>query len=359
MPQQWYCAELWRTTPEVLDMPTEQRIRYVQEHMTFSSKGPFPAGAFDKKAAITTGESALVLLFFFVIIGCPILLLFIWLGALIFGSWRSLAVLAFLTAALAFHPLPDSLPLTRSRFTIMLYRYFSYRFMWVDDAKDQVSACKGWIGAGAPHGVLPIANFLSMPAINAFTESRFLGGGASVTMKTPFLRYLTVFGGAIDVSAQSLSKATSDGICVGIVPDGIAGIFQQRGSRDKERVALKNRMGLARLSLRKGIPIVPAYSLGNTACFTAWYDSGGIMQAVSRRLRASIFVFWGRFGLPLPHRANITMLIGPPILPKEVTENPSQETVAEMHKAILHGVSAAFDLHKDACGWGDRTIEFV
>jgi hypothetical protein len=43
------------------------------------------------------------------------------------------------------------------------------------------------------------------------------------------------------------------------VPDGIAGIFQQ--NEDDEVVFLKNRKGLAKLCLKHGIPLVPAYSM--------------------------------------------------------------------------------------------------
>ena len=63
-------------------------------------------------------------------------------------------------------------------FTLSLYKYFTYRLMWVDDAKAQAEQCGGSIGAGAPHGVLPIANLLCMPALNAFTNIHFLGGCA-------------------------------------------------------------------------------------------------------------------------------------------------------------------------------------
>lgn len=363
--------EIWRATPEVLAMPLEQRMSYVAKHMVFSSEEgkPFPDGTFDKQAPMSLGESIPVLIFFLFILGCPLSLAASWAYTLLCGTWLGLLGLAAVTAFLSFHPVPDNL--SCSRFTLLLYKYFSYRFMWVDDAKDQVEKCRGpegrgWVGAGAPHGVLPLANFLSMPAINAFTTMRFLGGGASVTMWTPGLRYLGCFGGVTDVSASSLDRATKKGFCVGIVPDGIAGIFQQSrtdaGEDTEERVKLKDRKGLAKLSLRTGIPIVPAYSLGNTKVFSMWHDPFGCMEALSRRLRASVFLFWGRFGLPLPFRTNITMLLGPPVqaAPEEVgQEKPPQEAIDKLHWRILDGISTAFNQHKGACGWQHRQMKFV
>merc|ERR1711933_116186 len=155
----------------------------------------------------------------------------------------------------------------------------------------------------------------------------------------------------------SLLRASKQGKCIGIVPDGIAGIFQQNARGQEERVALKKRMGLAKLCLEKGVPIVPAYSLGNTAVFSSWYDSLGFMETLSRRLKVSIFVFWGRWCLPIPKRTNITMLIGAPIQTPALANDPPKESTVEeekrkkeqletLHQRILSDISSVFDLHK-------------
>lgn len=356
MASKWYCLELWRVTPEMLALPHDERMELVNKHLIVSSEGAFEDGAFSSKAPISTLESLSVMLFFAVVMGGPVLVMICLFSALVIGSWFQVALAVVSILILAFHPLPDPLSMTTIRFTISLYKYFTYRFMWVDDVKEKVDNCKGWVGAGAPHGVLPLANFLSMPAINAFSPNRFLGGGASVTLYTPFLRYLTCLGGAIDVSKASLMKASKQGKCIGIVPDGIAGIFQQNANGAEERVALKERMGLAKLCLQEGIPIVPAYSLGNTAVFSSWYDRFGIMEKLSRRLKVSIFVFWGRWCLPIPKRTNISMLIGAPIRASDFTQDATKESV---HQKILSEITAVFDLHKGACGWGHHKMVFV
>merc|ERR1712194_624709 len=321
-------------------------------------------GTFDKKAPITATESAQVMLFFFVCMGTPIGLGISWLLTLFRGTRGSLGGIFALTAFLCFHPVPKNL--TKAQFTLLLYKYFSYRFMWTDDGADVISSLKdkgpAWVGAGAPHGVLPLANFLCMPAVNTFTPDRFMGAAATVVLYTPGLRYFSMFGGLDDVSAATIVKYTTRKTAVGLCPDGIAGIFQQgSGSTREERVALKTRKGLARLSLRNGIPILPAYSLGNTAVFSMWHDPFGIMEKLSRLLRVSIFCFWGRFGLPIPFRANISMIFGTPYIPtpKEVTASPSQEAIDKAHAEILGGLADCFNHHKGACGWREREIKFV
>ena len=137
-------------------------------------------------------------------------------------------------------------------------------------------------------------------------------------------------------------------------------------------VKLKTRKGLAKLALKTGTPIVPAYSVGNTAAYTAVFDRWGVLEALSRKAQASIFLYWGRFGLPIPRRANVTipathgaltspgtqrsvhdssccctvcvlqvtMLIGHPIVVEKVAGEPSAEQIdavrARRHEAHAH-----------------------
>jgi len=248
------------------------------------------------------------------------------------------------------------------KFTLALYKYFSYRMMWTDDAFEKCEGIgsPGWIGVAGPHGVLPLANVLSMPALNAFTKVCFIGAGASVVFRTPFLRYMTCLGGACDVSSGSIKQQTFKGHCVGIVPDGIAGIFKNKGaSAQDEIMALKNRKGLARLSLKTGIPLVPAYSLGNTAVYKPWFDSYGIMERASRALKMSLFGLTGRFGLPVPQRANVTLLLGVPMLPAKIEDAPSETDITKFHEELLANITTLFDEHKGPYGWGDRHMRFV
>merc|ERR1712083_255122 len=107
---------------------------------------------------------------------------------------------------------------------------------------------------------------------------------------------------------------------------------------------------------KTGIPLVPAYSLGNTAVYSPWFDSFGIMERLSRLLRVSIFAFWGRCGLPIPRRANITMLLGSPIIPSKVEQEPSPSDVDDLHELLLNRITETFNLHKAACGWAAKTL---
>ena len=152
--------------------------------------------------------------------------------------------------------------------------------------------------------------------------------------------------------------AVGDGVCVGTVPDGIAGIF--RCSPAEEVVYLKERKGLAKLALRTGTPLLPVYSCGNTEVFSAWFDPFGWMEHVSRKLQAALFVYWGRFLLPIPRRVNITMLIGAPILVERVAGGePTQAQVDELHERFLSDVQGLYERHKAALGWAHKRMVIV
>mmetsp|Transcript_56605 Transcript_56605/g.104775 ORF Transcript_56605/g.104775 Transcript_56605/m.104775 type:complete len:359 (-) Transcript_56605:96-1172(-) len=350
-----YCLETFRCPLAALSLGEEDRRKVVQAMIKESGEGGFADGELAQQADISWAEELLVIGSFGFIMGGPMALFMSGIASMVFGTWRAKAAWLGLSALLAFHPLPRcDERLRKSRLTLAIFKYFSYRFMWSGNAKEELDTCGSWIGVAPPHGVLPLANILSIAAVNTFSFSKFVGAAASVVLHTPFLRYLSLYG-IIDVSGQSITKANSNGISVGVVPDGIAGIF--RCSSSDEVVVLKTRKGLAKLALKTGHALVPAYSVGNTSVFSAWYDPWGIMESASRKLQAAVFPFWGRAYLPIPRRSNVTMLIGAPLVVKKV-DNPTQEQVDELHERLLAEFVLLFDTHKGALGWGDKKIVF-
>jgi 2-acylglycerol O-acyltransferase 2 len=91
---------------------------------------------------------------------------------------------------------------------------------------------------------------------------------------------------------------------------------------------------------------------------SCWYDRAGVLEALSRKLQASLFVYWGRWGLPIPRRAQITMCIGRPIEVARVDE-PTDAQIDALHARVLDEMRTHFDRHKAALGWGDRDLHFV
>ena len=355
---------VYEVSMEQMSLPIQsERLASAQKLVIVApTKDGFKDDEFAHKSDISIMDSVLVSLFFMMIMGGPLVLVCAFFFLLCFGSWTSLFIHMSVTAFLAFHPVPKAHPHHNMHPTVLkisstIFRYFSYRFMWSGDAWDQARTGKPWIGAGPPHGALPIANLLCMPAINICTRD-FVGAPAGVVFNTPFLRYVLLLG-SCTVSGSSMVKAIKNGNAVGMVPDGIAGIFTANSS--EEQVAIKSRKGLARLMLRTGTALLPAYSIGNTEAFKVWYDSFGVMEWLSRKLKVSIFLPYGRWGLPIPFRCNVTMLFGTPIRVDKVPEgtDPSAEQVDELHQRILDDMSTLFNTHKASLGWKNKTLKFV
>ena len=293
----------------------------------------------------------------------------IWLGGplvtfftpivLILFSHNLMTHLGYYLAAvlvLALHPLPNLEDyLNKSDFSMWLYKYFSYRIMWSGDAYDKAQASPPWVGAAGPHSVMPFGSVLSIPGINTFVFRKFRGGTASILARIPMLRYLYCWG-TIDVAGKSLSASLNKGYCVGVVCDGIAGIF--KCTRQNEAFYLKSRKSLAKFCIRNGCPFVPAYSVGNSQCFNSWFDSFGVLEWLSRKTQASLFLYWGRLMLPIPFRTNVTLLFGSPI-PVDKNANPTDEEVDRVHAQMLGAFKTLFDTHKDALGWSHKELQII
>jgi len=359
----FHCLEVFDVPPEFASgkQGVGSRDQQAVDKRILTSETPFANNQFVNLAPISLSEELLVLGFLFVTMGMPLfwfLLIMPWV--LLQSALPTKFFFVMLTATLAFHPLPRIVS-RQSKLVFALYKYFSYRLVWTGNLRERTRQIGPWVGAGAPHGVLPFANILSMAAVNSFSflPADFKGAPASVVFNTPFLRYLTLLGPACGVSGKAIERELSNGCYVGIVPDGIAGIFCCDHSH--EAVYLKNRKGLAKLALRTGCALIPCYSMGNTEAFTPHFDPFGVMEFLSRKTQASFFLYTGRFGLPLgiPRRTRITMLIGEPVIITEKKEQPTPYDVDEVHAKLLHGIRECFDLHKASLGWGHKEMSFV
>ncbi|CAE7761259.1 mogat2-a, partial [Symbiodinium pilosum] len=147
---------------------------------------------------------------------------------------------------------------------------------------------------------------------------------------------LVRFGGLIPATPQSIKRALTwpyPNNITFIVPGGIAEIFLMRP--DLEQVFIKSRKGFIRLALQAGVDVVPVYGLGHTQLFTMLDKSsglGGFMMRMSRRLKVSLPLSYGRLGMPLiPYSKPVAALVGKPIRIDTPEPNPSNERVDELH----------------------------
>ena len=145
--------------------------------------------------------------------------------------------------------------------------------------------------------------------------------------------------------------------------------------RPSEVLAVRGRKGFVKLALETGAQIVPCYCFGSSQIFDTPFGSdnsndngsGSWVERLSRRLRAALVVFWGRFGLPIPFRAPLLTVIGRPIpVPKvnsssgagTASSEPSAELVNEYHDLYLRETRRIYDKYKNCYGWQHKPLVF-
>jgi 2-acylglycerol O-acyltransferase 2 len=174
-PTSYHVLPMYAALPSTLGLPDDERRAVVASMVKHAGPDGFPRDSLAQLAPMVWYEELIVALAMLVWLGGPMVWAFGSVLALALGSNRLRVGVLILSAALAFHPMPGarfSAYLRSSRFALWLYKYFSYRFVWCDDDYEKASQGKPWIGAGPPHGVLPFANVLSIPAINTFAVRR-------------------------------------------------------------------------------------------------------------------------------------------------------------------------------------------
>ncbi|ETO25251.1 hypothetical protein RFI_11886, partial [Reticulomyxa filosa] len=223
-----------------------------------------------------------------------------------------------------------------------------------------------------------------------------------VVFHVPFVRHILLWYGAISVSKASLMKHLKNHENVGLLMDGIAGIFAQHNKRNKhldhhfqqhDEIAsakstssfdsdsssnernndatknngdvyaqIKKRTGIAKLALETGSNVIPGFGFGNANVFTAVFDNYGVLEWLSRKIRASLLVFYGRYGLPIPFRVPCYYVYGRVIENKYANhpiKHPTEGQIAELHEQILKGFQEMFDAHKHIYGYPNAKLVFV
>ena len=134
-----------------------------------------------------------------------------------------------------------------------------------------------------------------------------------------------------------------------------------------EAALLKDRNGLFKLAVQHNIPIVPVYTFGATKMFRR-VQLPYIFELVSRALRISLCLLYGKLGLPIPFRQRLMYVIGKTIWPSITTSSSDvnslageqfDERVQQMHDAFCKEIIRIFDRNKTHYGWKDKTLRLV
>jgi acyl-CoA synthetase (AMP-forming)/AMP-acid ligase II len=285
--------------------------------------------------------------------------IFFWIPVVVYIIFRSfywpIATLIVVAAAVIiylpnYEEWPPSFRNHRSFSTIL--RYFSYRSI----IEAPLSAYEGMtsIYCFGPHGVFTLG-----PTIQAMINGLIVGEdmhflAANAAFSLPIYNIRLQMLGVKSVERKSFVSLLEKGRSVGMVPGGIAEMFSLR--REEEALAVLSRKGFVKIALETGCQIVPCYCFGNSQTFSS--GSTPWLAALSRMLRTSLILFWGRFGLPIPHRTPLLTVVGKPLLCPKV-ENPSPELINEYHELYLRETRRIYDTYKNTYDWQNRKLQFL
>jgi 1-acyl-sn-glycerol-3-phosphate acyltransferase len=238
-------------------------------------------------------------------------------------------------------------------------KYLSVNFVWPKTLHRPSMESTPMIFCAIPHGVAPLG-ITAYPLWSKLWNNKICHwAGAPVLFKIPIIGYFITKMGYIPAKSQNiLETLTKKEENVGIILDGIAGMFQ--AANNEEIAHIKARKGIVKIALRAGAPIVPVYGFGHTKLWTVVVDPFGALEKLSHVVEASITPFFGRFGwfLGPPRRVPVTVCLGEPVMCPRV-QDPTKEQIDKYHQQLLESYQQLFDKHKAAYGWGDRKLKFV
>ena len=301
--------------------------------------------------------------FFFV----PIIFLIYTLYLLYLSYYYQVIINIMIYSFLSFYPIEENKSILLNKWVFNQLKYFSYRLCCSDDTnKFMLNKHSNLIFMNIPHGALPLTTVIS-PLImtQIWNGNEPIATAASIIFYIPIIRNFAYWFGAKSVSKSSMKYILLNlKRCVGIVSDGISGIFVQKlYDNSKEVVLLKHRKGIAKLALQCGVEgVVCCYGFGNCQVFKCWFDSYGVLRSLSKMLRLSLIILYGRWYLWIPKRIALYNVIGPIVKNKYANnpiKNPSQQQIDQYHKEILNATKLLFNQHKQIYGWKDKELIFV
>eukprot|EP00931_Biecheleriopsis_adriatica_P011755 TRINITY_DN112830_c0_g1_i1.p1 TRINITY_DN112830_c0_g1~~TRINITY_DN112830_c0_g1_i1.p1 ORF type:complete len:387 (-),score=65.02 TRINITY_DN112830_c0_g1_i1:154-1314(-) len=371
-------VELWRLPTNFFALDSTEQWKAMAEVTVPATRLSQPR----QPCKLSLQQEVTAVAYFVVILGLPLAVPLMSVGLLLARS-PYLKWWILLVALLASHPIPPYQAwYRRNSIGVILAKYFTMTFIFDKSQPDMKHVATPLIEAdpakspivtlACPHGVL---NF---GAIIWVFFSRWLIGleqytaGASVVTWVPGLRYLCASLWIIPVDRKSLKRALQEtprledkhgkrfdtdvprrGGMVGIVPDGIAGIFKSKPG--SEGLFIGKKRGLMRICLEEGALIAGGWFAGTSDLFHIVTDPFGILEWLSRRMHVSVFLFFGRWGLPIPRRTPLTLCSRAHRCKK--VESPTEEQVQQLHDEVYGGLERSFNSEaRHFTGYPDRTL---
>jgi len=210
-----------------------------------------------------------------------------------------------------------------------------------------------YVIAQFPHACMPLAALLTQvmagdPNIG-MPPGPVWGVIASVLLQIPFFKHFFAWNACSEATGRNIQELLKSH-SVGCIPEGVAGVFQG-ATIEKEAIFARARTGIIRVAIIAGTDIIPVYHFGNSQLL-GYHGS----EWISRKVRATVGLFWGWRGLPLPYRHDLVSCMG---LPIKVVQNdqPGKEQILETQARLLKALQELYNDNRHLVGWENRDLE--
>jgi 1-acyl-sn-glycerol-3-phosphate acyltransferase len=243
-------------------------------------------------------------------------------------------------------------------------RYFNFRVL-VDDPKVHMrNETTQYLFSFHPHGVFPgTALFASLTeewarkvGINAhhYVSTHV----ASIIFNVPIVRDFNLRVGALSVSRRTLEASLKRGNSVLIVTGGQSEMLHTAVS-DTKMTLITQHLGFVRLAIAAKVPLVPLISFAeNNVLGLVQFPR---IQHITLKILGFPFpmVPYGRFGLPVPFRTRLTVVVGTPIEIPEGADESNSEDVRKLSEAYFKALKELFYRRRAEAGYPDMELELV
>lgn len=114
-------------------------------------------------------------------------------------------------------------------------------------------------------------------------------------------------------------------------------------NEESEKIYFKSRQGAVKAAIQEGAHIIPVFFFGNTKVFKVVGQNGtdSFLAKLSRRLRASVVLFYGRYGLPVPFRHPIHFVTGDMVKVVQ-NDNPTEVEINEVQAKVIISIEKLY-----------------
>mmetsp|Transcript_29629 Transcript_29629/g.80067 ORF Transcript_29629/g.80067 Transcript_29629/m.80067 type:complete len:332 (-) Transcript_29629:109-1104(-) len=180
---------------------------------------------------------------------------------------------------------------------------------------------------------------------------------ASVLFSIPIIRDMSLLFGAVDAGRPTVERILKAGFNAVLYP----GALDETNSVGRpDEVSLRTRTGFIRIAVQHGTSVLPMFCFGELDIVTpVQVLPASAASFLQRTLRVSSTVFLGRWGLPLPTRTPLNMVVGRPVATRKCEVGAELDAEVErVHAAYKDELRRMFEDNKERFGYSDRKLLF-